>query len=307
MDTASRILRDDYNDFAEDSTQRLIREDMAKEQFPMRVFYTDVPKLNRGLVQWHWHTEMEVNHVVEGEMVFSVEEHTFTLNQGDGFFVNSNVLHMLRPGDCNVDVNVGCVFSDTLIAERDTYLYNKYVKPVFGNLSVPYIILKTTVPWQNRILETLDYIYKTAKSDLITKEFAIRNYANEIWLNIYEHYQENFQQPKTGSARMQSQKVKEMCAYINENFADHIELRDIADHTHISVREVIRCFQNIMGITPHQYLVERRITAAQYLLRASDLPVIEVAMRCGFNNSSYFSKIFQRCTGVLPNKYRKGS
>lgn len=63
-------------------------------------------------------------------------------------------------------------------------------------------------------------------------------------------------------------------------------------------------FRRSYGIAPMGYLRERRLTAAMELLRTTELPVKEVARRCGFDDALYFSKAFRKRTGLSPVGYR---
>jgi len=60
-----------------------------------------------------------------------------------------------------------------------------------------------------------------------------------------------------------------------------------------------------MGQSPIAYLTWYRINKSREMLRRSNIPIIEVAMSCGFQSSSYFTQVFKKETGSTPNEYRK--
>ena len=62
-----------------------------------------------------------------------------------------------------------------------------------------------------------------------------------------------------------------------------------------------------MGVTPVNFIIRRKIEKAQLLLIAGELPVKEIAYLVGFEDFSYFSRVFKKTTGLTPNEYRKGS
>ena len=67
-----------------------------------------------------------------------------------------------------------------------------------------------------------------------------------------------------------------------------------------------RCFKDEVGKTPQQYLTDMRITEAKSLLCGMSFKgVYDVALRCGFSDSFYFTKVFKAHTGVSPRDYRK--
>ena len=66
-------------------------------------------------------------------------------------------------------------------------------------------------------------------------------------------------------------------------------------------------FKTATGISPHDYLIRRRIEAAKELLRDSSVPLSRIAENCGFTNQQHFAKIFKKQTGLTPGRYRKNS
>ncbi len=59
-----------------------------------------------------------------------------------------------------------------------------------------------------------------------------------------------------------------------------------------------------MHITPHQYVIRRRIERAKQLLKQSDLRIVDIALACGFANQSHFSRHFRRIVGISPKEFR---
>ena len=78
----------------------------------------------------------------------------------------------------------------------------------------------------------------------------------------------------------------------------------IAAVARLSPDHFLRAFKSAVGQTPHQYVLERRITLAQQLLRGSRLPLGEVASASGFRNASHFAASFKQRTGVTPSAWR---
>lgn len=102
-------------------------------------------------------------------------------------------------------------------------------------------------------------------------------------------------------------KMRRAAEYIGANLAENPELVDIAAAVGMSPYHFARLFKQAMGITPHQYVIAQRITSAQQLLMTSDLPLVEVGLRVGFNTQSHFSTLFRRWTGLTPKQYRQQS
>lgn len=90
--------------------------------------------------------------------------------------------------------------------------------------------------------------------------------------------------------------------FIDDNYADDIELANIAEEAYFSKFHFIRLFKKIYGKTPHQYLTEVRIEKAMQLLW-TDVPVTDVCFSVGFESLSSFSGLFKRTVGISPSAY----
>ncbi|MEX6686815.1 AraC family transcriptional regulator [Danxiaibacter flavus] len=90
--------------------------------------------------------------------------------------------------------------------------------------------------------------------------------------------------------------------FIDNNYADTIELDNIADEAYFSKFHFIRLFKRIYGKTPHQYLIAVRIEKALQLLRSLQ-PVSDVCYSVGFESLSSFSGLFKRIVGISPSLY----
>jgi AraC family transcriptional regulator len=100
--------------------------------------------------------------------------------------------------------------------------------------------------------------------------------------------------------------VRALKAHIDENpEADH-SLRAMSSIAGAPERGFIEAFRLAFGVTPHQYVIDRRIETAKRLLRRETLPLTEVAMRTGFSTPSHFSTTFRKRVGVTPRAYRNG-
>ncbi len=93
--------------------------------------------------------------------------------------------------------------------------------------------------------------------------------------------------------------------YIDTRFQYPITVQDIAAALHYHPYYLSRVFARVYGVTPHQYLTQCRVTKALALLTNTDMPVGEVALRCGFVNVSHFSAAIRKVTGHSPTEIRK--
>ncbi len=93
--------------------------------------------------------------------------------------------------------------------------------------------------------------------------------------------------------------------YIDQHLADPISLGQLASLCALSEYHFARMFRQSFGLPPHQYLLARRLTRAQSLLRGGAMPLGEIAWLCGFSSASHFTHRFRQAMGATPGEYRQ--
>lgn len=93
-------------------------------------------------------------------------------------------------------------------------------------------------------------------------------------------------------------------AYISEHFRYPITLKDLSDQASISPYYFSRVFRRETGSTPHQYVVNTRLSAAKYLLRTTSQSIKDIAIATGWGSESSFCSSFLKNVGMQPSQYR---
>lgn len=105
---------------------------------------------------------------------------------------------------------------------------------------------------------------------------------------------------ETGSCK----RVAEVIRIMEEHIEDPLPLRDIAKCVGRSPRQIERLFERSVSSTPMRYYLNLRLARAKRLLEQTDMPVVEVAVACGFTSASHFSKCFRLAFGIVPTACR---
>ncbi|WP_228098774.1 AraC family transcriptional regulator [Pedobacter sp. MC2016-24] len=98
--------------------------------------------------------------------------------------------------------------------------------------------------------------------------------------------------------------ILDAISYIQINISSVLKVRHLADRAHLNTDYFSRLFHRFTGKSPVNYIVEKRIERAQYLIIATNNQYGDIAQLTGFENSQYFSRIFKRKTGLTPGQYR---
>ncbi|MET0171777.1 GlxA family transcriptional regulator [Agrobacterium vaccinii] len=103
---------------------------------------------------------------------------------------------------------------------------------------------------------------------------------------------------------VQNDKVLSIIELMESNLSEPLSLLDIADDADLSRRQVERLFRQEMGRSPARYYLEIRLDRARHLLVQSAMPVVEVAVACGFVSASHFSKCYREIYNRTPQQER---
>ncbi len=103
---------------------------------------------------------------------------------------------------------------------------------------------------------------------------------------------------------VQNARVLTIIELMEANLSEPLSLVEVADHVGLSRRQIERLFRQEMGRSPARYYLEIRLDRARHLLLQSNLPVVEVAVACGFVSASHFSKCYRELYARSPQQER---
>ena len=100
---------------------------------------------------------------------------------------------------------------------------------------------------------------------------------------------------------------RRICEFIDDNIDRRISVDLLAGLANLSVCYFVRAFKQSMGITPHDYLIRRRVERTKQLLSGTEMPLSEIALAAGFADQSHFARRFRQHVGMSPRDYRWSS
>lgn len=246
----------------------------------------------------HFHEDIEIMTVKEGKVMYVVNGRNVLLNEGDTIVVNSNQIHYSLTVDGGMAKYVIAVLHPGILA-NSVAVDMQAVKPITENSELSYLrfryINEHTEDIRNLVL---------ALPDMRHDAFAVTKQFYQIW-DIVRKQAESLgaREEVVSDPRMQS--FKAMMHYIANNYSSQITLADIAASGNISKSLCNTLFHQYVSESPIGYLMHLRCRKVAELLRASRMPMSEIAAQTGFGGVSYMSETFRKFFDRSPREYRK--
>lgn len=271
--------------------------------FPVACYLDRLPQ---DEVPWHWHNELELGIIISGSAVVEAGSTKYQIHAGEGFFINSNVLHAAIASDGSACEIHSVVFHPRAVSGgTDNVIWQKYVKPLVENQVESGIHLIPDTVWHRQVLKDMDTIWRLAEKEDFGFEVYIRNALSEMMTVLSEH-QSGAGKKSFGKEQRDNARIKEMLTFIQANYDRELTIEEIASACAISTSECIRCFRATISMTPIAYLKSYRLQQAALKLQLSTDKISVIAESCGFQEMSYFAKSFKEVYGCTPSEYRNG-
>lgn len=255
------------------------------------------------IIPWHWHPELEILYIKSGNLKLKLPEKTFHLTPGDGFIVNSNVLHYAAAEPlCELH---SIVFSPLLITGWEGSVFaEKYIGPLVRCPSFDGCSLKCLFPEPEMFENLFTAAFHALAEDLPGYEFTLREALSKLCYALCLRFG-----PETGedcpAPSPDAERLRRMLDFIHCHYSEPLKLPQIAEAADIGERECLRCFSRMIQVSPIQYLLKYRVNqSASLLLREPGKNITDIAGGCGFDSPGNFSRIFKRYYKCSPKEYR---
>ena len=261
---------------------------------PFAIYKGDFSSISTEIIT-HQHREVEVICMLEGSAVFSVQSQSYQIKKGDILIIPPYALHRAHTSNTEATQYYCICFDLSLICDE----------------------------WLKNGLET-----QTVRgNDLISGEHShaknLRTYIEEAF-SVCEKQEKGWEMIAVGNMSLlfgclkrqgfffQSEANekdadfgKRVMQYIISNYSTSITSRDAANELYINHSFFCRSFKKSFGQCFTDYLLAYRTEKAKTYLTHSELSVTEIAFRVGFNDCSYFCRVFKKEVGASPLNYRK--
>lgn len=263
--------------------------------FPVGIYETHFDPEHRILFPLHYHREFELLLVTCGKIRIQLEGDTFYLSQGEGLFINSGALHFAESAERKECGFIAIVFSPEFIAPKHENAYEAYIRPVLKNdLMIP-----------RSLTDDITSIISETREWFQSRRFGYELFVKSNLLRIMALCMAKAQQNCHKKNDNKMDVAKNVLDYIHNNYQNNMTLQDLADQAHVSREHLCRVFREVSESSPIAYLNRYRIMQSAHLLNSTRKSISEISSDCGFNNSSYFNKLFLRFMKCTPKEYRR--
>lgn len=253
----------------------------------------------------HWHEEMEILVVTRGQAQMHIADRTYTISEGNIVIVPPNCIHSATEAEGEPFCFFALVFSLSFLdSSRSDTLRQSYLSPFLeGELIFPEI-LSGQAAWQQEVRSRLWDIRDLFLSKKPGFELLVKSRLYEIWFHLSQHPTSS-PDAAAPAARQRMNQIRPILSYLNEHYNRPITLQELSETFHMSQGYLCRFFHSMTKMSVTEYLNHYRISVSTELLSDSDLEIGEIAGLTGFNNISYFNKIFRRYMHTTPSEFRK--
>ncbi len=273
-------------------------------EFPAEVEFLDLARQPGGMVNWHWHEDVQFFLVKEGVVTFRVSRTAHEVKAGEGLFVNSGVMHMA--GSATGEGAYYCLnIAPVLLMQfAGSVFEQRYVAPFLGRAFYEGLKLSPSVNWQGAVLKRLTDFFSELDEPSFGWEYRASALFSELWLAVVSHAAAA---DEPVADRRKTQAVSRMMEYVNQHLAQRIALADVAQAVGRSPSECCRQFKAVARMTIGKYAEACRMEKAAQLLKTTRWPVARIAEATGFASSAYFIRVFGRAMGTTPAKFRRSA
>ncbi len=196
---------------------------------------------------------------------------------------------------------------------HDSLCMHVYLQPSFvsnlisTNFAAEEVLFKPLIGYEDPIVKNLLELFKQEFSlNGLTDLLYTEALATALSLHLIRTYADR-QQLKTIYAVYSHQaQLDDAIDYINQNLDREVTVQSLAERAQLSISVFAHSFKKIMGISPYQFIITKRLERAIELLLDLDanLPIAKICQLCGFSSPSAFTTRFRQKYGVSPAKYR---
>jgi AraC-like DNA-binding protein len=270
----------------------------------LRLFRSSLPS-DGSMFYEHHHTALEITMVLSGSGIYATDESEFSFESGDIFLFGTDERHWIKKLDCRTDfLNVH--FEPRFIWSENFGISSGELIRVFLNRKKnPLNKLDMTKESSMSVKRLIFQMEKELEEKKREHEIMLKVHLVNILIEMIRSFEGQIDENDFSYNAQALHHIERSLKYIDSHLSENITLEEIANVAHMSKNYFCRIFKKLNGMSPWDYITVKRIEHAVMLLNTTDLTRLEIAQRCGYNNTSNFYYAFKKVTGKAPGDYIK--
>lgn len=250
--------------------------------------------------QCHWHDDIELILILDGSMNYYVNGITTELKKEEGIFINTREMHYGYSAS-HADCTFLCILFHPSLLSSCRKTFNEWVSPLLEQPDFSYLHLQK--PEHSAILQLIQDIWQFKESQDPYYPFMVIGALYSLWACV-SHIQTFHDSTHGNELSSDVTALRQMVSFLHSHYQEKITLQAIADAANICKSKCCTVFKKQTGQSPFDFLNHYRLNVSANLLTNTSKSVSEIALECGFNHLSYYSKLFMRYYGCSPRAYR---
>lgn len=270
--------------------------------FPFNIYPCSIP-LDFAAVPQHWHNDMEVIYVKKGTGMVSVNLEPHRVQAGDIILVAPGQLHAIEQYCDETMEYENIIFQlNMLMCSANDICSELVFTPLLNSRIMLPVHITPESGLYGDAARCLDEIDKFSSSEDSFRMLGIKGKLFELFYLLFCHCRNTLQ---TQQHSRSLDNVKFILKHIETHYREPLSIQDMAELCGFSCSHFMKFFKQYMGTSFTVYLNDYRLTMAARMLSVSSDTIVAIAQDCGFENLSYFNRMFKRKYHVTPSQYRK--
>ena len=283
------------------------------------LLYPEAFVASSDAVGWQDISVIHLRHSLSEVVVPASESHCLVLNLGRPLHLNAHFGKRNFEGKvCAGEVAIIPAGSSWACRSQSSHVRNLLLlslRPLFVrsavtelNFSYKEIGLTPQIGFRNRHIRhvAMSLLHELNEANVVGRLYA-DSLATALAMQLVRRYS-SLQDIHIGRGGMAPHKLRKAIGLIDHHLAEQEEgrvaLRVVAKEVGMSYFHFSRAFKQSIGMSPTNFIAERRIERAKRLLQETELPISEIALRAGFSSQSHFTTSFRRVAGATPKAFR---
>lgn len=278
-------------------------ETLLDKNFPFNYMHKKDKPSPDGKIPSHLHDCLEINRIVSGSAKIFVNGRTISVSAGDILLFSSHELHSWAVSPNGTEWKVFMFDKSLIWPDTFNLMEYRYLLPFIyignsdsGKLKADWVITEKV----RILLIKIDYLFSEKNEGY---ELEIKANLLLVLSKLYAYFSLN-EDIDTQYKKNNFKKLYTIQKHIKEHLFEPITLEAAAEMAGMQKNYFSDFFKKTIGVNFSEYIIRMRLFHAIHIIENTNRTISDIIYECGFNNESYFYRVFKKMTGEQPSFFR---